>query len=76
MSLKQVPHDPRCYEVRLYMIIFFLKQLLQARSNRMSLLAAGLVFALPMAACIALAQEPTATTPTTTSKMTTPEGYS
>ncbi|MGB0083046.1 MAG: hypothetical protein WBP90_16095 [Terracidiphilus sp.] len=58
------------------MIIFFLKQLLQARSNRMSLLAAGLVFALPMAACIALAQEPTATTPTTTSKMTTPEGYS
>jgi hypothetical protein len=58
------------------MIIFFLKQLLQARSNRMSLLAAGLVIALPMAACIALAQEPAATTPTTTSRMTTPEGYS
>jgi hypothetical protein len=38
----------------------------------MSLLAAGLAIALPMAACIALAQEPAATT----SKMTTPEGYS
>ena len=38
----------------------------------MSLLAAGLAIALPMAACIALAQEPAATS----SKMTTPEGYS
>ncbi len=43
----------------------------------MSLLAAGLVIALPMAAGIALAQEPAATTaPSTSSKMTTPEGYS
>jgi hypothetical protein len=38
----------------------------------MSLLAAGLVIAIPMAACVALAQEPAAI-PT---KMTTPEGYS
>ena len=38
----------------------------------MSLLAAGLVIAIPMAACIALAQEPAAIP----SKMTTPEGYS
>jgi hypothetical protein len=54
------------------MIIFFLKQLLHARSSRISLLAAGLAIALPMAACIALAQEPAATS----TKMTTPEGYS
>jgi hypothetical protein len=38
----------------------------------MSLLAAGLVIALTMAACVALAQEPTATP----SKMSTPEGFS
>jgi len=38
----------------------------------MSLLAVGLAIALPMAACIALAQEPAASS----SKMTTPEGYS
>ena len=38
----------------------------------MSLLAAGLVIAMPMAACIALAQEP-AMNP---SKMSTPDGYS
>ena len=66
MSYKQVPHDPKCYEVRLYMIIFFLKQLLHARSSRISLLAAGLAIALPMAACIALAQEPAATSTKTT----------
>lgn len=38
----------------------------------MSLMAAGLAIALPMAACIALAQEPAANP----SKMTTPDGYS
>ena len=50
----------------------FFKRYLYAQSTRMSLLAAGLAIALPMAACIALAQEPAAST----SKMTTPEGYS
>jgi len=50
----------------------FFKRYLHAKSTRMSLLAAGLAIALPMAACIALAQEPAAPT----SKMTTPEGYS
>ena len=44
-----------------------------ARSIRMSLLAAGLAIALPMAACIALAQEPATDF---SSKMTTPGGYS
>ena len=38
----------------------------------MSLMAAGLVIALPMAACVALAQEPAVNS----SKMTTPDGYS
>jgi len=49
-----------------------LKRHLQARSTRMSLMAAGLAIALPMAACIALAQEPAAAP----QKMTTPDGYS
>ncbi len=49
-----------------------LKRHLSARSNCMSLLAAILVLAMPMAACIALAQEPAAIP----SKMTTPDGYS
>jgi hypothetical protein len=48
------------------------KRYLHAQSTRMNLLAAGLAIALPMAACIALAQEPAAST----TKMTTPEGYS
>ena len=51
----------------------FFKRYLHAQTTRGSLLAAGLAIALPMAACIALAQEPAATT---TSKMTTPQGYS
>lgn len=50
----------------------FFQRYLHAQTTRLSLLAAGLAIALPMAACIALAQEPTATP----SKMTTPEGYS
>ncbi len=49
----------------------FFKRYLHAQSTRRGLLAAGLAIALPMAACIALAQEPAAST----SKMTTPEGY-
>ena len=49
-----------------------LKRHLPARSTRMSLMAAGLAIAMPMAACIALAQEP-AVNP---SKMSTPDGYS
>ena len=48
-----------------------LKRHLSIRPTRMSLMAAGLAIAMPMTACIALAQEPAAV-PT---KMTTPEGY-
>ena len=51
---------------------FCLKRHISARPIRVSLLAAGLVIAMPMAACIALAQEPAAIP----SKMTTPAGYS
>ena len=50
---------------------FFLNRHIHVRSTRISLLAAGMAIALPMAACIALAQEP-AVNP---SKMTTPGGY-
>lgn len=48
-----------------------LKWHLPARSTRVSLLAAVMTIALPMAACIALAQEPEVKT----TKMTTPAGY-
>jgi hypothetical protein len=53
----------------------FFKQYVLAHSTRISLLAAGLIIALPMAAGVALAQEPTAATAPTPSRMTTPEGY-
>jgi len=49
-----------------------LKRHLSIRPTRMSLVAAGLAIAMPMTACIALAQESAANP----SKMTTPEGYS
>jgi len=54
------------------MNIICFKRLTHARSNRMRMLTAGLVIAMPMAACIALAQEPAAIP----SKMSTPDGYS
>ena len=54
-----------------FMNTVFLKWHLRARSNRMSLPAAVLAIALPMVACIALAQD----TEVKTTKMTTPAGY-
>src|ERR1035437_6253416 len=72
MGSKQIPTWHEKLRIEAFMNTFFLKKHLSARPIRMSLLAAGLVIAIPMAACIALAQEP----PAIPSKMTTPEGYS